>query len=119
MLSYFQEIPVELEESYMIDGFSRLQAFLKVSLPLVRSGLAAISMLLIALNFGEFLFAAMLTSSTAKTFPVYLAESAESPMALEWGRTASLVVWGLMLLIIIFVYVRKHLARGLTFGAIR
>ena len=120
MMSYINEIPQELEESYMIDGHTRLQAFFKVTLPLVKTGLIAVTLLCIALTFGEFLFAALLTSSaTAKTLPVSISEYMGGELGWEWGIIATLTMYGLIPLMVIFVLIRKHLVRGLTFGVVR
>lgn len=119
MMSYFRDIPQELEESYMIDGYSRPRAFWKVTLTLSRPGLVAVSMLSIALLFGEFLLAGILTSFWGKTFPVYLSESWAIGRGYEWGKICSLTLYGLAPLIIGFLAVRKHLVRGLTFGVVK
>jgi len=120
LMSYIREIPKEMEDSFMIDGYSRIQAVFKVTLPLLKTGIVAVALLLIALSFGEFLFAVILTfSPAAKTLPVGLSEA----MGGEWGyhfdRIAAMLVLGLIPLLILFIALRKHLVRGLTFGIIR
>ncbi|MEM3713754.1 MAG: carbohydrate ABC transporter permease [Nitrososphaeria archaeon] len=120
MLSYFKEIPVELEESFQLDGFSLFETFRRVTLPLARPGIFAVSMLVIAFSFGEFLFASILTTSpVAKTLPVSIAEYMGGEWGYMWNQMAALTVYGLIPLIIIFFIVRKNLVRGLTFGAVR
>jgi len=120
MLSYFREIPVELEESYQIDGYTRFEAFRRITFPLARPGMVAISMLVMAFSFGEYLFAAILTTSpAAKTLPVSIAEYMGGEWGYMWNQMAVLTTYGLIPLIIIFFLVRKNLVRGLTFGAVR
>jgi len=119
LMSYFDEIPKEIEEAYMLDGYSRLKTFLKITLPLSKTGIIAIFMILFALSYGEYLLAGMLTTSAAKTFPVFMGERWESPRGIEYGLLSAAAIIALIPLIIIFVSVRKHLVRGLTFGAVR
>lgn len=118
--SYIIEIPPELEESYMIDGYSRLRAFFKVTLPLAKPGIIAISLLVLALSWGEFLIAAILTTSPmGKTLPVGVSEYMGGEWGYEWNKIASVTIYGLIPLILVFMIIRKHLARGLTFGIVR
>lgn len=120
MLSYFKEIPRELEESFMIDGYSEIQAFLKVTLPLSRPGLIAVTLLIVALSYGEFLFSSILTSSpAAKPLTVGISEYMGGEWGYYWGRIAAVTITGFIPLLIIYLIVRKHLVRGLTFGVIR
>jgi len=120
IMSYIKEIPVELEESYMIDGHSRAAAFFRVILPLIRPGLIAITLLMVSLSFGEFLFAALLTQSgAAKTIPVVISEYLGGELGYEWGKVATLTLYSFIPLVLIFVAIRKHLVRGLTFGVVR
>src|SRR5207249_4377389 len=71
MRSFFAEIPVDLEEAAMVDGDSRLTAFVRVVLPLAAPGLAATAIFAVITTWNEFLFALILTStSTSMTVPV-------------------------------------------------
>jgi len=118
--SYFIEIPPELEESFMIDGYTRLRAFFRVTLPLSKPGIIAVSLLVLALSWGEFLFASILTSSPmAKTLPVGISEYMGGEWGYEWNKIAAVTIYGLIPLVIIFYLIRKHLVRGLTFGIVR
>ncbi len=61
MKSYFQDLPVELEEAAMVDGDTRWGAFLRVALPLARPGLAATAIFCLIISWNEFLLALILT----------------------------------------------------------
>jgi multiple sugar transport system permease protein len=120
LLSYFKEIPVELEESYQLDGYTLFGAFRKVTLPLARPGIVAVSMLIMAFSFGDFLIASILTTSpAAKTLPVGISEYMGGEWGYMWNQMAALTIYGLIPLLIIFFLVRKNLVRGLTFGAVK
>jgi ABC-type glycerol-3-phosphate transport system permease component len=118
--SYFIEVPPELEESYMLDGYSRWTAVRKVMIPLAAPGIVAVSLLIFALCWGEFLFAVFLTSSPiGKTVPVGIAELVGGERGYEWQQIGALTVAGIIPMIIAFTLIRKYLARGLTLGAVR
>lgn len=118
--SYILEIPPELEESFMIDGYSRFKAFIKITLPLIKPGLIAVALLILALSWGEFLFAAVLTTSPlAKTLPVGISEYMGGEWGYEWNKIMATTFYAILPLIVIFFLIRKHLARGLTFGIVR
>ena len=63
MESFFHEIPVDLEEAAMVDGDSRLTAFIRIALPLAAPGLAATAIFAVIATFNEFLFALALTAT--------------------------------------------------------
>jgi multiple sugar transport system permease protein len=118
--SYFVEIPPELEESYMLDGYSRWTAVLKVLIPLAAPGIIAVGLLVFALSWGEFLFAVFLTSSAVgKTIPVGISEFLGGEKGYEWEQVAALTVSAIIPMIVAFTLIRKYLARGLTLGAVR
>jgi len=118
--SYIRDIPPELEESYMIDGYSRFRAFVNITLPLIRPGLIAVALIILALSWGEFLFASLLTTSSAgKTLPVGISEYMGGEWGYEWNKIMAITFYAILPLIVIFYIVRRHLIRGLTFGIVR
>jgi len=118
--SYIREIPPELEESYMIDGYSRTRAFFGITLPLIRPGLVAVSLIILALSWGEFLFASILTTSpVGKTLPVGISEYMGGEWGYEWNKIMAVTFYAIIPTLIAFFIIRKHLARGLTFGIVR
>ena len=75
MRSFIDEIPKAMEQSYMLDGHSRIGAFFKIILPLSLPGIAAMFMICNFLTWGEFLMSAVLTTSvTAQTIPIAVAQ---------------------------------------------
>ena len=74
MKSYFQDLPVELEEAAMVDGDTRWGAFLRVALPLARPGLAATAIFCLIISWNEFLLALILTlTEQSQTLPIGIA----------------------------------------------
>lgn len=115
---FFEAIPIEIEEAAEIDGYSRLQIFLYVALPLVKPGLITTSILSAIMAWNEFLIATVMTQNTAATLPVYLAGFSGS-MGLEWGPYMAVGTMAVLPIMIFTLVLQKHLVRGLTFGAVR
>lgn len=115
---FFIEIPIEVEEAALVDGYSRWQIFWRVALPLVRPGIATTAILSAILSWNEFLFALILTQSKAATLPVYLAGFSDS-MGLAWGEYMAVGSLAVLPIMIFTIALQKHLVRGLTFGAVR
>jgi ABC-type glycerol-3-phosphate transport system permease component len=118
MQGFIADVPVDLEESAMVDGASRLQAMARVTLPLVAPGLAATATLCLLLNWNEFLFALMLTGQNAKTAPVGAAEFSQSFKQVLWGSLSAAGVLITLPVIVFALLTQRHLVRGLTAGAV-
>ena len=117
--AYFREIPIELEQSYMLDGHSRLKAFFKIIFPLSWPGIAAVTMLSVCFSWGEFLFALLFTFNIhAKTLPVKVAEM-QGDIGILWGEITVIGTIALIPLMVFFVIIQRHLVRGLSFGALK
>lgn len=118
MKSFFEEIPVSLEESAMIDGCTRLQAFYRIFLPLIALGLAATAIFAFILSWNEFFFALLLTDRVAKTAPVAIA-SYNSYEGIYWGKMTAAGTLVMLPVLIFALFIRKLLIRGLTAGAVK
>lgn len=112
-------IPVELEEAAQIDGGSRFDAVTYVTLPICAPGLAAAGMFAFLQSWHEFLFASVMTSSTAaRTAPVSLTEFANE-FSVDWGATMAASVVLTVPLVIAFVALQRYFVNGLTSGAVK
>jgi len=118
MRGFFVEIPAEIEEAALVDGYTRWQIFLRVALPLVRPGLAATGILSAIFSWNEFLFASILAPGDAATIPVYLSAFSAS-MNIDWGEYMAVGTMAVMPIMIFTLVLQRHLVRGLTFGAVR
>jgi multiple sugar transport system permease protein len=115
---FFAEIPIEIEDAARVDGYTRLQIFFRVALPLVRPGLVTAGILSAIFSWNEFLFATVLTQTSAATLPVYLSGFSNA-MGLAWGQYMAVGVIAMLPIAIATVALQKQLVRGLTFGAVR
>jgi len=115
---FIDEIPREYEESAMIDGYTRLRAFFKVVLPQATTGIVATAIFCLIFAWNEYAFAVLLTSGEAQTappfIPIIIGEGGQDWPAVAAGTTLFLVP-----ILVFTVLLRKHLLRGITFGAVR
>jgi multiple sugar transport system permease protein len=118
MRGFFVEIPIEVEEAALVDGYTPWQIFWRIAVPLVRPGLATTAILSAIFSWNEFLFALILTQSKAATIPVYLAGFSNS-MGLAWGEYMAVGSLAVLPIMIFTLVLQRHLVRGLTFGAVR
>lgn len=116
---FLQEIPLELEEAAMVDGASRLQAFLRVLLPLTRTGMLAAGVVVFAFDWAEFLFAFILTATPqAMTFPVGV-QGLVTQFEIIWNDMAAGGVIAIAVPLALMLVARRYVVAGLTFGVIR
>jgi multiple sugar transport system permease protein len=115
--SFFDDVPVELDESAMLDGASRFQVFHMVVLPLVKGGLAATAVLCFIFSWTEFLISLLMTSNI-RTIPVKITTFVTST-GTEWGLITALGSAALVPSFIFILLVQKHLVRGLTLGSLK
>ncbi len=119
MKGFVDDVPAEYEDAAMLDGFSRLEAFFRVTLPLLIPGIAATAVFALIFSWNEFVFAIFLTSSeSARTAPPAIA-GLIGGTTVDWGLVAaSAMVFAIPVLLFAFL-VRKHLVAGVTLGAVR
>lgn len=116
--SFFEDVPVEIEEAAMVDGVSRFGVFLKFAVPIASGGLVATAILVFIFTWNEFFFASILTQRSAKTFTVHLTSFFGSKRIL-WGELAAASVLGSSVPILFALIMKKYLIRGLTMGAVK
>jgi multiple sugar transport system permease protein len=119
MKGFVDEVPAEYEDAAMLDGYSRLEAFARFTLPLLVPGIAATAVFALIFSWNEFVYAVFLTSSEeARTAPPAIA-GLIGGTTIDWGLvSASAMVFAVPVLLFAFL-VRKHLVAGVTLGAVR
>ncbi|MEQ8654022.1 MAG: carbohydrate ABC transporter permease [Kiloniellales bacterium] len=115
---FVDEIPREYEEAAMIDGYSRFQAFYKVVLPQMTTGIAATAIFCLIFAWNEYAFALLLTSGTAQTAPPFI-PTIIGEGGLDWPAVAAGTTIFLLPVLFFTILLRKQLLRGITFGAVR
>lgn len=118
MKGFFDEIPVEMEEAAMVDGYSRMGAFWKATLPQALTGIAATAVFCLITAWNEFMFAYVLSGFDTRTVPVALARI-RGESGINWGTITSMEVIYILPVIIFTFFLQKYLLRGITFGTVR
>ena len=118
MRDQFSSIPRELEEAALVDGLSIWGAFLTIILPIALPGMVASFIISLVLTWNEYFFAALLTSSHAKTLPVMVASQTGS-QGISWWSMAALSLAAILPLIIIAIMLERYIIKGMAAGAVK
>jgi len=119
MIGFFDTIPSELEEAFIVDGYSRFQAFLRVILPLTLPGILAAALFSVILSWNEFMIALFVVGSGMKTAPIAAAGLVSAEKGIEWNTAATVGVLTILPVLVFAIFVQKYLVRGLTLGAVK
>jgi multiple sugar transport system permease protein len=118
MRSLFLELPPEMEEAALVDGYTRFGAFFRVALPLSAPALVCTSLICLAAAWNEFLFALFLASKNAVTIPV-LISGGEHSRGVEFWMVATRAMLAILPPAFMALLVQRFIVRGLTFGAVK
>lgn len=113
-------IPRELEEAAMVDGSTRLGAFVRILLPLVAPGLVATAVFALITSWNEYLFArTLLSDGRTQTITVWLSYFTGGARAVDWGALMAASTLISIPVVIFFLIVQRKIAFGLTSGAVK
>ena len=118
MRDQFDAIPRELEQAAYVDGCSIWKAFFRIILPISLPGMVAAFILSVILCWNEYFFAALLTSTNAKTLPVMVASQTGS-QGINWWSMAALSTAAIAPLAVVAVFLERYIVKGLTAGAVK
>jgi multiple sugar transport system permease protein len=118
MKGFIDEIPKEYEEAALVDGYTRIEGFFKVVLPEAATGIAATAVFCFITAWNEYAFALIMTRRDAQTAPPFIPSQVGSGLP-DWTVIAAGTFLFLLPVAIFTFLLRKHLLRGMSFGAIR
>jgi multiple sugar transport system permease protein len=118
MRNFFDDVPKELDEAALLDGATEWHIFSKVVLPLARPGIAVTMVLAFLFSWNEFLFAMIIGGTEAQTLPAGF-PGLVTPLGTYWGQLAAVSVVVSAPVLVLVWSIQRHLARGLTLGAVR
>ena len=118
MMGFFEQIPLELEESAKIDGANFVQRFFRIVFPVTTPGIIASAILAFVGAWNEFLFAVILSVNRSKTLPVVIAGFI-TDRGLEWGPMAATAVITLLPILVVVWALQKNFVQGLAMGAVK
>lgn len=118
MVSYFEDIPYEMEEAALLDRAGRLRTLWYVILPQVRGGIAVTTIFVFLNAWNEFLFAVVLGGNKVRpvTVAMYNFISLEQT---QWARLAAGAMLAMAPVIIVGLVAQRHIVKGLTVGAVK
>jgi len=116
MITYFQDIPVSLEESAAIDGASPFTTFFRVVLPTAWGGVGVTAIFAFIESWNEFLYAVVLTGSRTKTVPVAIFSFLTTEESL-WGPFTATGVTIMAPVILVALFAQRQMIKGMTLGA--
>ncbi|WP_112311538.1 carbohydrate ABC transporter permease [Pseudogemmobacter bohemicus] len=117
MKGFFDGVPREVEQIAIVNGYSRMYAFRKLVLPMVKGGIAATAGFCFIFSWNEYAFASILTTTKAQTLPVKIS-TASGATGIEWTQICAAGVVLIVPVLIFFWLIRKHLLMGMTFGVL-
>jgi multiple sugar transport system permease protein len=115
---FCRDVPIDLEESAMVEGYPRLQVLLKITVPLLRPGIISTSVLTFIFAWNEFLYAFMLGGRTVKTLPVAI-PTLITAQGVKWGELSIVGTFALLPVLIVVFALQRYIVRGLTLGAVK
>lgn len=117
--SYFQDLPEDLEQAALLDGYTRRRAFVMVALPLVRPGIAAAALLAFIFAWNNYVFPLILADSNAGTVTVAITKFLGGGGQAYYNLTAAAAVIAALPPLILALTIQRYLVRGLSFGAVK
>jgi multiple sugar transport system permease protein len=118
MRGYVEDIPIELEESALIDGCSRWMVLRRVVFPMLRNGILATAVFAFIMAMNDFVFALILTRTQVITFPVQISHYFHE-QATYWARISALSVLGSIPAFVTVIAMQSYLVRSVSMGAVK
>lgn len=118
MVSYFEDIPFEMEEAALLDRAGRFGAFWHVVLPQVRGGIAVTTIFVFLNAWNEFLFAVVLGGNQVRTVTVAMFNFISVEQT-QWAKLAAGAMLAMAPVILIGIFAQRHIVKGLTVGAVK
>jgi multiple sugar transport system permease protein len=118
MMGFFKEIPKDLVDSALIDGCVQWDAFWRIVMPISKPGVVTVAIFSFIFSWCDLLFALVLTRTIAKTATIATVGYVEEKGIL-WGPLSASATLMLIPVLILVLFIQKHIVRGLTFGAIK
>ena len=117
--SYFQDLPAELEQAALLDGYTRTRAFVMVALPIVRPGIAAAALLAFIFAWNNYVFPLILTGSQHTPVTVAVTRFLGGGGQAFYSLTAAAAIIAALPPLLVALSIQRYLVRGLSFGAVK
>jgi ABC-type glycerol-3-phosphate transport system permease component len=118
MKSFVEAVPRDLEDAGRVDGLGYFGSFLRITLPLLRTGLATTAMFAFILSWDEFLLASVISQGDTVTAPVGMAGLVTS-FDIRWGTIMALSTLVTIPVVVLFLALQRYFEKGLTAGGVK
>ena len=118
MVSYFEDVPPEMEEAALLDRAGRMRALWHVILPQVRGGIAVTTIFVFLNAWNEFLFAVVLAGNRVRPVTVAMFNFISVEQT-QWARLAAGAMLAMAPVIVLGLLAQRHIVKGLTVGAVK
>lgn len=118
MVNFFEGLPQELYDAAEVDGCSRIGVFFRVALPLTKPGVVTAGVLAFIFSWNDFKMALVLSNSETRTLPVAVFNFI-SEASLDWGPMMAYAAVITVPIVVLVVFVQKHIITGMTLGSVK
>jgi multiple sugar transport system permease protein len=118
MIGFFEDVPGDLIEAARIDGCTHGAAFLRIAIPLAKPGIVATGILAFIFSWNNFLFSLIIAGFKTRTLPIAV-YSFLSYEEINWGGLTAAATVITLPVLLLALFVQKHIVRGLTAGAVK
>jgi len=118
MRGYIEDIPIELEHSALVDGWSRWQVLWRVVLPMARAGIFATAVFTFIFAWNDFIFALILSRTEVTTFPVQITKFFGNQQTF-WGKIGAMSILGTLPIFFAVAAMQRFIVRGISLGAVK
>lgn len=118
MTSFFEDVPIEVEEAAALDGLNRIQVLFWVCIPLARTGILTVMGFVFVFAWNELPFALVLSGQASQTLPVYLS-TFSSITLINYGAMAAACLIHIAPVLVVTALMQRHLVEGLSFGGVK
>src|SRR5712692_1241435 len=120
LMGFFKGIPRELEEAALVDGATRIQAMLRIAIPLAVPGILAAALFAFTLSWNEFLYSLIfLNDSLVKTIPVGVTQELIHGDEFFWGELMAAALLGSVPVAVLYSFFVDYFVAGMTAGAVK
>lgn len=118
LTSFFDTVPVELEEQAKVDGLSSMGAFVRIVIPLARAGIATAASLSFIFSWNNFIFALVFSGRDTRTLPIAIYNFI-GYAAIDWGGLMAATVIITAPIMLLTLAAQKFIIAGVTAGAMK
>ncbi|GGD77907.1 carbohydrate ABC transporter permease [Paenibacillus nasutitermitis] len=119
LTTYFSTVPIDMEESAMIDGCSKLGAYIRITIPMAAPGIAATAIFAFVLAWNEFVFAnTFIDTPGLRTLPIGL-RTFMGQYSTQWNVLMAASVMTTLPVVLMFIFLQKYFIRGMTSGSVK